>query len=903
VGIKKLLKTKRYMVLPNSTLLFSCTLMLVSPAWSQDEDESEDEYEAVMEEVHITGSHIKRSNLDSPSPVLIFDAAQLLDTGITTLGEFARYLPQNAETMGDSQSGGSPFQGSSSFNLRGIGLDATLTLVNGRRIAPFGSSGDASPFVDINSIPVAAIERIEVLKDGASAIYGSEAVAGVVNIITRKKIEGVTVEGGYMTTTEGDGDEWDVNISGGWNNSLTRLTGTLSYFSRDVIYNRDREWSSDLDFRDRGGPNRRSTLSSPPNARLQESGGGMADPACPIQSDLNSLDIIVPGVLELCRFNWAHFVTLQQPSDRFGLTASLEHAFRPGLTLFAEFLYTRNKTESVGAPTPIQRIFVPGYHPDNPFGENVLLDMRTLDTGDRGFKTTVTTWRALVGLRGDVSGWDWETALMASESMSDDSRVNSVLAQEFGDALLGLGGPNGDQFYNPFGLDTQNDQEVIDQFLISGTGTQLTTKELTLDLQITGNFGNLPGGPVGSAFGFQARSQKLKQRVDEEELSGAILGGGGLSPIDADRDIYSVFAEFMLPLHRTLEAQLAIRYDHYSDFGSTTNPKIGLGWRPLEEILLRATWGTSFRPPTFRELKDPAVSFFSFYNEDPHRCPATGDFFDCFGDVVEGEFKGNPELTPDEGETLSFGLVWEPEFAEGLTLTVDFWQIKHKNRILKSDNSFLSPLLLERLDPYTNPFFVRESQTAEDIALGIPGKIIKTTDTFINGDTLDTNGIDFGVNYNWDAGRAGFFNASLNYSYMNEYVFGTDFMGIAFEEDWAGWYGFTGGLPQSRGNLRLGWSKNEHGASALIAYVGRYESFRTLYVDGVNTGEPFIIDDYAQLDLQYSYIFESLKGGMLRLGCRNCTDADPPVYNQSVNTETFHEGRGAMVYVRWSQPF
>ena len=184
-------------------------------------------------------------------------------------------------------------------------MDATLTLINGRRVAPFGSDADEVPFVDINSIPLAAIERIEVLKDGASAIYGSEAVAGVVNIITRKKIEGVTVEGGYMTTSEGDGDEWDINIAGGWNNSSTSVSGTLSYFSRDVIYSRNRDWASELDFRDRGGRNSRSHLSSPPTVFLLETGGFRADPECPESSAINSIDIRVPGINERCLFNWA----------------------------------------------------------------------------------------------------------------------------------------------------------------------------------------------------------------------------------------------------------------------------------------------------------------------------------------------------------------------------------------------------------------------------------------------------------------------------------------------------------------------------------------------------------------------------------------------------------------------
>jgi len=708
-----------------------------------------------------------------------------------------------------------------------------------------------------------------------------------------------------MTTTEGDGAEWDINASGGWSNESTRISGTLSYFERDVIYKRDRDFSSDVDLSDIGGFNGRSTFSSPPTIDLLESGVRLADPECPKQNIVNSRLVIVPGALEFCRFNFAQFMTQQNPSDRLGLTVSLDHDFHSELSLFAEFLYSRNDTRSVMAPTPLFGFTVPENHPDNPFGEDLLIRGRTLDTGNRGFNTEVTTWRALTGIRGLLGGWEWEAAVMQSESESDRSQVNAVLNAEFQDALNGLGGPNGDQFYNPFGLNPQNSSAVIDQFLISGTHDVRTTKELTADFQLTGNFWNLPGGPVGAAFGAQARRQSLKQDADEEERTGKIAGSSGFEPINVDRDIFSVFAELLLPLHKTIDLQLALRLDDYSNFGSTTNPKIGLGWRPVKPLLVRATWGTSFRPPTFRELHDPGAESFGFVFEDPHRCPATGDFFDCFGRLVEVEIKGNPDLEPDEGETMLLGVAWEPAFAPGSILSLDFWQIEHDKRVFNSGGFPVAGILFALLDPFTNPFMIRAPQTPEDIALGIPGVIVKQVDTFINGDTLKTNGIDFDLDYVKNTARSGTFSASLSYTYLNEYLIGTDFREAVFEDDFAGGLAVSNALPRHRAKLRVGWDRNAHGFSALIAYAGEYQSPVNLVVGGRQTDTPFIVDDYMQLDLQYRYEFESLNGGMLRIGCRNCTDADPPVFNYGVDrsTEAFHDGRGAMVYLRWSQPF
>ena len=875
--------------------------LLVLPGWSHGQEDGSDlDEDRLLEEVTVTGSRVRRSNLDSPSPVIVFESSQLEDLGITTLAEFSRYLPQNANLASDSRNTGS-LMGSAGFNLRGIGLDGTLTLINGRRIAPFGASGDSQPFVDINAIPVAAIDRIEVLTDGASAIYGSEAVAGVVNIILLQKIEGITAEAGYLTTTEGDGEEWDANIAGGWSNDSTSFNATLSWFDRGRIWSRDRDWANSVDLSDSGGYSAGSSFSSPPTATLLDSGVRLADPECPESgSPYVQKTAFVPGEFEQCSFNYAWFTSLQQPSTRWGMTASMWHEFSGGVTFFAELLANRSETSSIWAPSPIPFVFVPADHPDNPFGEDLSLRFRILDIGNRGFDTVAKTWRVVSGLGGGWGDWEWEAAFTASEAKSDDSRVNGVLAQEFQDAVLGMGGPNGDQYYNPFGLDTQNPQEVIDAFAISGTGTSVTNKEQTVDFQVSGNFGELSGGPVGAAFGGQFRHQSIDQTADPEELSGVISGSAGFEPIGANRDIYSLFAELVVPVLPSLEAQLAVRWDDYSDFGSTTNPKIGLGWRPREDLLVRATWGTSFRPPTFRELFAPFTSIIDFTGGDPFRCPVTGDFFDCRGNDAFAEFQGNPDLEPDEGETWLIGFAWEPSAAPGLSIAVDYWAIEHRNRIVSTYDAYFD--LLENLPPENNPFVVRAPQTPEDIALGIPGPIIGFRDTYINADKVTTDGVDVNIAYQWSTHRAGDFTSGITYTYLNSLKTGLSYQEAVVQAEQAGGYSFIAGLPKNRGNFRLGWSMGAQGASMLLNYAGSFESKLNVVVNDEETDIPFVVDDYWQLDLQYNYIFHSLKDGQLRIGCINCLDTDPPKYNADVTNESFHEGRGAMVYVRWTQP-
>ena len=551
------------------------------------------------------------------------------------------------------------------------------------------------------------------------------------------------------------------------------------------------------------------------------------------------------------------------------------------------------------APTVVLNFFVPAGHPDNPFGEDVILYGRTLDTGPREFRTEAKSWRLVAGFDGALGEWNWELAGMAAESRTEQTRFNAILSDPFQAALLGMGGPDGDQYYNPFGLNPQNSPEVIDRFLISGTHFVETGREQSLDFHVSGQFGHLPGGPLGAAFGGQFRHESVDQSADEEELTGVIAGTEGFEPISANRDVYSLFAEFVVPVLPSLEAQLAVRLDDYSDFGSTTNPKIGLGWRPTEQVLLRATWGTSFRPPTFRELYDPVVTYEDVSFFDPWRCPVSGLPVDCRFNLITSRFGGNPDLEPDEGETWLLGIAWEPDAVPGLSIEVDYWSIEHRNRITTSDGDFL----FESLPPDQNPYVLRAPATAEDLALGIPGVIIGFNNTYINADTVSTDGLDLNLGYAWDTARAGHFSGGITFTYLNAYKTGFSFHGARLREDLAGHTGAGNAWPRNRGNLHLDWTRNGHGVSAVVNFTDSYDSPVNWVVDDEETDRPFVVDDYWQLDLQYSYVFERFRAATLRVGCRNCLDANPPVYNYPVPGESFHEARGGLLYVRWTQSF
>ncbi len=872
-------------------------MTLLAPAAGSAED---GDTEGVIEEIVVTGSHIPRAALNGLAPVIVFDAAELDASGINTLADFARFLPQNSETMTEAAANSGNTRGTAQFNLRGAGLDATLTLLNGRRIAPYGSGlNDTESFVDIGAIPVHAIERIEVLKDGASAIYGSEAVAGVVNVILKDAIEGIQVDAGYLSAVEGDGAERNFALSGGFSRERSQVSFMLNYLERDPIYSRDRDWSSELDFSGRGGPNERSPYSSPPTAFLIGSERWAWDPACPENGALANRDVLEPGSVELCRFNIAQFTTQNSPAERLSTFATGRHHVNDSLELFAEVMYAANDNTAVLAPTPVE-LLVKADHPDNPFGEDVFAYYRATDTGNRQLRSEGTTYRWVAGAAGDVGNWKWESSLTGSRSRVKDISYDAVLFTPLQEAVLGIDGTGGVRYYNPFGANPGNDPALIATFTVDETWNRSTTEEESFDLLARRAVGSLPGGPVEAALGVQWRRQSQQEEIDAIQASGDLAGVGlPLAPLDADRDIRSAFAELALPLHERLDGQLAIRWDSYSDFGSTINPKLALGWRPTDQMLLRATWGTSFRPPAFRELFDPVTEDPTVIFGDPWRCDATNDPLDCFINPVPLTRRGNAALDPEEGESVLFGLVWQPTRVPGLILDVALWRIDYSDRIARVSDNF--EVLFENLPPDANPFVLRAPPSAADVALGIPGPITGVVETFINADHLDTQGID--VDFQWarPGTHLGDFTTRLTYAYLDRYELGLDFAGVKQIDDLAGRYGFFGPLPRHRGNLGMDWNQAAQGVTAQLHYAGRYESATSLWRDGVDTGQPFEVGAWWSLDLQYSYRIEWLNGATLRFGCRNCTDNPPPDYNDTITGENIHDGRGALLYLRWTQ--
>lgn len=567
------------------------------------------------------------------------------------------------------------------------------------------------------------------------------------------------------------------------------------------------------------------------------------------------------------------------------MTGVLQHEFSGSLRGRVELIINRRDTDAVLAPTPVLGGIVPAEHPDNVYGVPLEIAGRPLDTGDRVLSTEADSTRVVAGLEGELEQWNWSADVLWSSVDSDTLRQNGVLSDRYYAALAGMGGETGDQWYSPFGAMPQNAPELIDWMTTdSRYGAKQT--ESALELAADTSFGQLPGGPIGLALGAQYREQALDEYADAIERSGQVAGGSQVTQVNADRDVMAAYAELKLPLTDALEAQLAVRYDDYSDFGNSTNPKIGLAWHLTDTFMLRGSYATSFRPPTFTELFNPETLGAGFY-QDVERCEVTGAALDCAQREYPQRNVGNDQLQPEEGESVYLGLLARPGF--GLDLELAYWRFEHSDRII-----MLNPQLV--LDAQGDFGITRQPPSAEDIALGIPGPITQVTVTFVNSDKLLTSGWDAAARWRTTTDSDTQWGVDLVYTYVDRYELvearaGSAEAGVNF----AGQY-FNGefGIPEHRGNLSGNWQHGAHSATAMINYIGDYEG--PYDVAGTNGPEPWIVDDWTTLDLQYAFRFNSDRT-LLRLGCRNCTDEAPPVTFNYLG-DGLYDYRGALWYGR-----
>ena len=779
--------------------------------------------------------------------------------------------------------------GYAAASLRGLGSARTLVLLNGRRLANTAFSGTS---LDINSIPLAAIERVEVLTDGASAIYGTDAIAGVINFILRKDFTGVEASAYYGDSQHGGGETQRYNVTAGWGDlarDKINVFGTVDYNKIDPIAARQRPFSKSAYIPDAGGGvfDKTSGNSIPGNVAIP--GVGTFNPGNPACLPPYSFPT-VPSPNQ-CRFDYASVIDIVPPSESWNVFGQVRWQFHPDHQAFLEGSWSRTDTTSKVSPSPISSATILTGDPvltipSSPFyphalaqqfgvdGQPLAVSWRALELGPRtdNFRTEQT--RVVGGVQGVLAGWDYTASVNWSDSKATDEWSAGWLR---GSVLLPI--LNSGQI-NLFGLNTPEAVNLMRQSLILGKVQDNKATMTDVNLNASREIWQLPGGPLALALGATYRHETFEQQAAEPLSSGDVPGfGGSIANLpEVSRNVYAVSAELSVPILKNLEGNVAVRYDDYENVGNTTNPKFSLRWQPTREVLFRGSWGTGFRAPSLPELFTP--NYFSATGgtyDDPLRCATTGSARDCNAQFTT-RLGGNADLKPERSTNWTVGFVIEP--GPAFTFGVDYWWIKVKDIIgVPSENVIFSDMVAAEAAGTLVRFAPGSAGCpASEQVGGIPCPVNFGIQNNVNVNEITTSGLDFNTTVRFPRTDFGQFKFDFNGTYYLKWdqndgtgtlkLIGTYAGGIASTV--AG-PGSTGALPRWKHNLNLGWTYGPWAANLNQQFVNGY----TEPADDTPTRR---VGAYEVWGINGSY--SGFKNWTLTLGVKNIFDRNPPFTRQ-----------------------
>lgn len=842
-----------------------------------------------VEKIEVTGSNIKRVDAEGPSAVQVVTRADIERSGASTVGDVVRNLPINSAGSYDDTFTGSFARGSSGVSLRGLGQRGTLTLINGRRMANFGFAQNLQDsFVDLNSIPLAAIDRIEILKDGASAIYGSDALAGVVNVILRRDFKGLEISGGGGTTSHHDGNESRASLAGGYGDlasSHFNMLGVIDYFKRDTVWARDRDFSSTANqSRFQGGTDLRSTAGNP-GTYVRRAGTNpfgnnfnrQPFANCPVDRI-----VAVAGVSGTnCIEDTNAYLSLIPETERLGLYGRMNYEFSTSLGAFVEAGLNNTKTFTQSVPFAVPstqigpmrtrqiNITLPVGHPSNPYAVPVDIRYRFDDVGPRKVYNETDAKRFVLGLKGNIGAWDWESAYLYANSYSTQDDRNGIKVS----GLLSVVADGSYNFANPSTNTAATYNRLKAEYQRRGDST---IKQI--DAKTSGEIVQLPAGPLAVAVGVEHRKESLSDSADDVLVSGDVLGRGSSKAVGT-RTQSSAYAEFSVPVIKDLEVQIAGRYDRYNDFGSSLNPKIAFRWKPTKDLLIRGSYTKGFRAPNIVENSDSSAFFFNNVR-DTLRCAINTVF--CPTTPIAGVFAGAPGLQPEKSISRSLGFVFDA--TKDVNIGVDIYDILQRN-IIAAD-SFQSIVAGELLPQYAGRV-IRSPATAADIALGAPGAILVVLNRYSNQTALRTKGVDLDLRWRIVKNETGAWTLQSSNTYVHSYK--TSLVAGGELIEFAGTYA----TPRYRSNTTLSWDRNAWSLSATLNHIAKYAQSSSAPLN-----VPENIGNWDTLDMQGSYTgFHNLR---LTLGVRNLGDLAPPIDLASGAVPydiTQHNPRGRFMYV------
>lgn len=840
--------------------------------------------------VMVTGSNIGGGESPDWVPESIYNREAIERSGSRSLGDFMRSLPQNSGPTFTENQSDSLAPGAAAVALHGLSPDATLVLVNGRRVAPypFAQTG-ITAFVDLNSLPLAAIQQIDILRDGASAIYGSDAIAGVVNVRFLPRYQGGLANFGYGNTTDTDTGEYHTALVSGFTDEQRGIALVLvaDYFNRNALFQTDRYFSESIDQERQGGTSFLSSVANPGTVFDPVTGDPLRVP--PDSDGTPEVDEFLPG---RNRFDRAPFQPLVPETERYGVYGRAKVRLSPMIDVFAELGFRNIFTKQQLAPAPIEgdveNIAVPAANPFNPFGTDVIFRYRVTEAGARVDEITSESYRAVGGVNLHLPGnWELEGALLYSETDAEDKTFNNLSRAA---VIAALADTNPATSFNVFGAgDNVNNPETIRSFLVTTT-REGEARIFGADAKVNGPLFSLPAGNLLTAVGLEYRYEDLRDEFDPFATSGGVIDLNSTSA-SGDRDVISGFMEFYAPLVsqemevpavNNLEAQIAFRAENYSDFGSTVNPKIGIAWRPIPDwFLLRGSYGTGFRAPSLVQSFTGALTF-SQELKDTRRFEVTGAPEDESSplQVLSG---GNPNLGAEESENFSAGIVLTPPVVPGLALSVDLFRIEVEDSIASLDPQFI----LDNEADFPG-LVVRAPPSASDQMLGIPGNVLIINTSFQNLGFVKVQGLDLTAEYITPRTPIGTFTARIEGAYLDSF----EQQGSEGEpvRELAG----TFARPKFRGRAQAGWRIGGFEAITTFNYTDSYEDMTDRTVDYSTTVDVLLEYRFARTSPTENRVqpvsdkkvvseapgvrrqWRWCEGLAVRLGVRNIFDDPPP---------------------------
>ena len=904
----------------------------------------------------VTGSRIRRDPLNQDSPVIVLDQSALQQTGLSSVADILQRLPSaggglntknnSSGNLGNPPDGGGVGAGSAEIDLRYLSAKRTLVLVDGLRFVN-GTSGSGIPAtVDLNTIPANSIQRIEVLQSGASSLYGSDAIAGVVNVITKAEQEGLQASAQFGTFRQGDGHTQDYNLSYGLKGPTTHVVFGANYVKQQAVRSRDRKISQ--------FPNPGQTSCTDPvggcssaalNGRFLTSFGSQTIATAP---DTTPTFAELRRFTSADRFNFAPFQYLLTPSERYGGWLSVKQELSSNVNFRVKAEFNRRNSQNQAAFEPLfigpdagngagslfDTLSFDRTNPYNPFGVTLsagrpgqppqnysFIARRLVEAGQRTFNQRVDTLSTTATLDGSFNvgahKWYWDANAVIGFNDAKQSFTGNVRADRVAQAIgpvalctapcvpLNLFGGAGTITPDQLAFISFTEQDRSSQHLADFTAN------------LSGDLFDLPAGPVGIAVGYEHRIQSAS--FDPDPIIAAGLGADIPSqPARGEYNSDEIYGEVRVPLLKdtpffhSLDVTASVRHADYSISGASTTYSGAALWKPVRDLLLRGSYATGFRAPSLGELfggrsrfdlpaNDPCTSaaggLFPTNAVVRRNCiangvPADGSYAEDQGGQLPVITQGNRNLKPEKSRSLLFGAVYSPDwarnsgFASNFSIEANYYDIRVKNAIGAVDANLT----------LNNCALLGNAASCALVIRTANGFINEIDGTLQNLDSIRTQGVDLTLNYRTPTTPIGTFGFNLNTTWLTKYVLSASNGFVVLDRRGTERGSPDQAFPKFKGNGTIDWSLGDVAAS----FTGRY-------IDGVdeinpNTGLVNRLKHrfYGDVQITFAPSFAARRLAF-SVGVNNVFNSDPPAcFSCSINNydPTTYDTPGQFGYVR-----